>query len=214
MSLSTGRDDRMTIGRKLWQVRWLFVLLLAATVGVGTALLYSAANASFEPWAMRHTVRFGVCLVIMLVVAVVDIRFWLRWAYAIYFGALLLLGAVEFAGSIGMGAQRWISLGVINLQPSELMKIAMVLALARYFHGLDVSEVGRPLQLLPPLLMVGAPAALVLRQPDLGTALMLLLAGGGLFFVAGVQLWKFAAVAWVSGAKVAEAEVSAMLVEA
>ena len=194
MGLQGHRQHEITLGRKLWQVRWLFVLLLCAAASVGVGLLYSAANGSFEPWAVRHVVRFAVCLGILLVVALVDIRVWLRGAYGIYVVCLILLVAVEVAGSVGMGAQRWINLGIITLQPSEFMKIALMLALARYFHFLAVEDIGRPLVLLPPLFLVAVPALLVLRQPDLGTALMLLLAGGMLFFVAGVRLWKFAVV--------------------
>jgi len=117
----------------------------------------------------------------------------------------VLLAAVEVAGSVGMGAQRWIDLGVIKLQPSELMKVALVLALARYFHGVGADEIGRPWKLIVPLMMVGAPAALVLKQPDLGTALMLLASSGVVFFVAGVRLWMFAVVA---GAGLAAAPVA------
>jgi rod shape determining protein RodA len=104
-----------------------------------------------------------------------------------------------------MGAQRWIDLGVIRLQPSELMKVALVLALARYFHGVGVDEIGKPWKLIVPLMMVGAPAALVLKQPDLGTALMLLSSSGVVFFAAGVRLWMFAVVA---GAGMAAAPVA------
>jgi rod shape determining protein RodA len=109
----------------------------------------------------------------------------------LYFVALILLGAVELGGTIGMGAQRWIDLGGINLQPSELMKVALVLALARYFHGGNIEEIGRPTFLLAPLLMVAAPTAFILRQPDLGTAVMLVIGSGAIFFVAGVKIWKF-----------------------
>jgi rod shape determining protein RodA len=130
----------------------------------------------------------------MLGVALVDIRLWLRWSYLFYLVALVLLVLVEVKGTVGMGAQRWISLGFFQLQPSEVMKVALVLALARYFHGGSAEEVGRPGFLVPPLLMTLAPVALVLKQPDLGTALMLLLAAGALFFVAGVRMWKFAVV--------------------
>jgi rod shape determining protein RodA len=158
-------------------------------------MLYSAANGSVDPWAFRHLMRFGAGLVLMVVIALTDIRLWLRYAYFLYFGSLAMLGAVEIAGSVGMGAQRWIDLGVINLQPSELMKIAVVVALARYFHGATVEDVGRPLHLLVPLLIVAAPTALVLRQPDLGTALMLVIAGGAMFFIAGVRMWMFGLVA-------------------
>jgi rod shape determining protein RodA len=102
-------------------------------------------------------------------------------------------------GAIGMGAQRWIDLGLIQLQPSELMKVALMLALARYFHGLTIEEIGRPLRLIVPALFILMPAVLVLKQPDLGTALMLLMCGGAMFFLAGVRLWKFALVVAAAG---------------
>ncbi len=185
----------LTLRQKLWQVRWLFVLLLCAVAGIGFAMLYSAAKGSVEPWTSRQVIRFAAGLAMMIAVAVTDIRLWLRYAYGFYLVSLALLGAVEIGGSVGMGAQRWIDLGIINLQPSELMKIALVLALARYFHGVAAEDVNRPLLLVVPLLMVAAPSALVLRQPDLGTALMLIIAAGALFFLAGVRLLWFAAVA-------------------
>jgi rod shape determining protein RodA len=194
MSVTAFDRQQLSIRQKLFEVRWLFVVAVCVVAGVGTAMLVSAGSGSFQPWAIRHVARFAVLLVAMIVIAVTDIRIWLRYAYVIYLAALGLLIGVEIAGSIGMGAQRWINLWVINLQPSELMKIALVLALARCFHRIDHESIGRPLLLVPPLLMVLVPAALVLRQPDLGTATMLMCAGGVLFFVAGVRLWKFAVV--------------------
>ncbi len=188
------RNPEITLRQKFWQLNWGMVLLLCLVAGIGFAMLYSAANGSMEPWASRQMMRFGLGLVIMFVVALIDVRFWFRYAYLIYFGCLALLGAVEVMGSIGMGAQRWIDLGFIRLQPSEMMKVALVLALARYFHGLSNEDIGRPTYLLLPIMLAVAPAALVLKQPDLGTAGMLLLAGGAVFFCAGVRWWKFALV--------------------
>jgi len=176
----------------------MFVLLLCATAGVGGAMLYSAANGNIDPWASRHMLRFAAGLVVMIAAALTDIRLWLRYAYVFYGASLVLLGAVEIGGTTGMGAQRWIDLGIINLQPSEVMKIAIVLALARYFHSASVEDVGRPTFLVLPLILVAAPSALVLRQPDLGTALMLIMAAGAMFFAAGVRMWKFAAVGMVA----------------
>ncbi|TVR98868.1 MAG: rod shape-determining protein RodA [Rhodospirillales bacterium] len=193
--------QQLTLAQKFGQVRWTLLLLLTGIAGIGAAMLYSAANASFEPWAIRHIARFVISVGIMLAVAMTDIRFWLRHAYGIYLATLALLAAVEVMGSVGMGAQRWIDLGIINLQPSELMKIALVLALARYFHGVNVEHIGRVTVLVIPLALIAAPAALVLRQPDLGTALMLLLGGGLMLFAAGVRLWKFALLA--AGAMIA-----------
>jgi rod shape determining protein RodA len=189
--LDSGSRARVRPWQKLAQVNWAMVLLVCLVAAVGFVMLYSAAGGDFDPWADRQMVRFAVGLVLMLSVAVVDIRIWLRYAYLIYAGALALLVAVEIAGEIGMGAQRWIDLGFFQLQPSELMKVALVLALARYFHGLEIDSVGRVLPLVPPLALVAMPALLVLKQPDLGTAGMLIMGGGALFFAAGVRLWKF-----------------------
>ena len=186
--------SNLTLGQRLWRLHWLFVLVLIITATVGFIMLYSAANGSLEPWAGRQMGRFGIGLLAMLVVAMTNLRLWLKYSYAFYGVTLLLLGAVEFGGTIGMGAQRWIDLGVFNLQPSELMKIAMVLALARYFHGGSLEDIRRPIFLIPPLLIVMVPAAFVLRQPDLGTAIMLALTAGLIFFVAGVRAWKFSLV--------------------
>ncbi len=184
----------LTFGQKLASMNWLLVVLVTLIAATGCLMLYSAANGDWSPWAYRHAIRFAVGLVVMLAIALVDIRFWMRTAYLGYVVALVLLALVEVMGEIGMGAQRWIDLGVFQLQPSEVMKIALVLALARYFHGLTYEEVGNPLNLVAPILMVGLPAALVLRQPDLGTALMMVAGAGAIFFLAGVRLWKFIAV--------------------
>jgi rod shape determining protein RodA len=184
---------RISMGRKLVNLNWPLVLMLIMITAVGVAMLYSAAQ-GWDPWALRQVVRFGIGLALMLGIALIDIRFWLRYAYVFYFLGLALLVLVEVAGSTGMGAQRWISLGGFNVQPSEVMKIILVLALARYFHSISIEDIGRMRYLLAPLAMILAPAALVLRQPDLGTAIMLLLGGAAILFVVGVRLWKFAVV--------------------
>jgi len=189
-----GRNPEMTLGQKALQMTWGLILLIAVLAAIGCVMLYSAANGDMQPWAQRHAVRFAGGLVLMLTVAMFDIRFWFRWAYAIYFVAVLLLVTVEVIGVVGMGAQRWIDLGVIQLQPSEVMKVSIVLALARYFHGVADEEIGRPTRLIAPLLIVCAPVGLVLKQPDLGTAMMLLMVAGAIFFAAGVRLWKFGVV--------------------
>lgn len=194
MHSNSLNPPELTLGIKLQQINWGLILLLTLIASVGFAMLYSAANGSWTPWAMRQAIRFGVGLVITLGIALVDLRFLMRWAYAFYFLSLGLLGVVEIAGEIGMGAQRWIDLGVFRLQPSELMKLALVLALARYFHRQTFEEVGRIRSLFVPLVLVFSPAILVLRQPDLGTAGMIILGGGAIFFLAGVRIWKFVTV--------------------
>ena len=190
--MTTGyglKEVELTLAHKLWNTSWFLLFLLGALAAVGVAMLYSAADGSFEPWAWRHLVRFAIGIALLFLVALIDIRFWLRSAYLLYAGAFVLLAAVEVMGAQGMGAQRWVDLGGFRLQPSELMKIALVVALARYFHGLTTDQVRRLPYLLVPAALVAAPAALVLRQPDLGTAVMLGLGGGAIFLVAGVRLW-------------------------
>ena len=193
-SITRFKAVELTLLDKLRLLHWPFITILALTAAVGYLMLYSAGGGEHGPWAWRHAVRFAVGLGALIVVALIDIRFWFRWAYAIYGISLLALLAVEIVGSINMGAQRWISLGFIQIQPSEVMKVALVLALARYFHATYLEDVVRPVRLVVPVVLILVPAALVLRQPDLGTAVMLIAGGAILFFAAGVRLWQFGAV--------------------
>ncbi len=193
---------RLTLGRKFLQINWGLIIIVSVTAAIGVAMLYSAANGSWDPWAARQIARYVVGLVILIAIALVDIQFWWRYSYIIYAALIALLVAVEVAGSIGMGAQRWVNHGVIKLQPSELMKVALALALARYFHSVSTENLRRIPYLFVPLLLVALPAALVLKQPDLGTALFLTMIGGTFFFAAGVRLWKFAIVLAGMGATV------------
>ncbi len=186
------RNPEMSLSEKLWQINWTLVLLICAIAGTGFAMLYSAADGNMDPWASRQMARFGAGLGFMFAVALVDVRFWYRHAYVIYLAAFALLIAVELIGSTGMGAQRWIDLKVIQLQPSEVMKVALVLALARYFHGVALDDIGRVTFLLVPSALILFPMALVLKQPDLGTGIMLAAVGVTVFFCAGVRIWKFA----------------------
>jgi rod shape determining protein RodA len=188
------RRRELSLADKLRQLNWPFVGIVILVALVGYAMLYSAGGGAHGPWAWRHGVRFGLGLTAMLVVALIDVRFWFRLAYPIYGAALLGLIAVEVAGIISMGAQRWIDLGLFQLQPSEVMKIGLVLALARYFHSAYLEDVARPARLVMPVLLIAAPTMLVLEQPDLGTAIMLASGGAVLLFLAGVRWWKFAVV--------------------
>jgi rod shape determining protein RodA len=184
----------LSLQGKLRHLNWSFVAVVILIALVGYAMLYSAGGGAHGPWAWRHSVRFGIGMTAMLVVALIDIRIWFRLAYPIYAVALLGLIAVEVLGSISMGAQRWINLGLFQLQPSEVMKIGLVLALARWFHGAWLEDVSRPTFLAMPVLLIAVPAVLVLKQPDLGTAIMLAGGGGAMLFLAGVRWWKFALV--------------------
>ncbi len=184
----TGHEMRLT--EKLGEFNWSFLLLLTLIASIGFAMLYSVAEGGFSPWAMRQAGRFAVGTCILITAAMIDLRLWMRVAYPLYGVALAMLVAVEITGFVGMGAQRWLDLGFVSIQPSEIMKVTLILALARYFHGLTLDEVSRIRNLLVPLAMVGAPVGLVVLQPDLGTAILLVASGGILFFAAGLR-WRY-----------------------
>ena len=188
-----GQQVDLTLLQKLVQINWFLIVLISLIAGVGFAMLYSAANGNIDPWASRQMLRFAAGLGLMLLIALIDVRVWLRHAYLIYATALLLLIAVEVMGVAGMGARRWVNLGLFQLQPSEVMKIALVLALARFYHGLHPEEIGRIRWLVVPAGLILVPVALVMRQPDLGTAILLVLTATAIMLLAGVRLWKFAA---------------------
>jgi rod shape determining protein RodA len=189
------RQTSFDLGSKVWQISWLYVLLLCALAGVGYAALYSAAGGTTEPYASRHVLRFAAGLVLMIGIALVDIRFIARLSWPIYFAALALLVLVLQFGHVGKGAQRWIELGGLQLQPSELMKIALVLLLASWFHRASWERIGNPLFLVPPIIAVLVPVALIVKEPNLGTAVVTAMLGGAMFFASGVRWWKFALVA-------------------
>ncbi|MEI9931018.1 MAG: rod shape-determining protein RodA [Rhizomicrobium sp.] len=179
----------LTLTDKLFEVNWGLMLLIGIIAGIGFAMLYSVAGASFSPWAGKQMAYFAVGLVLLIAAALADVRFWLGIAYPAYAVSLLLLVVVLFAGHSALGAQRWISVGPIEIQPSELMKIALILALARFLHGLSVEDVSKPLRLLIPFVMIAIPAFLVLKQPNLGTTIILVADGISLLFLAGLSWW-------------------------
>ena len=173
---------------------WRMIALVTLICSIGFITLYSAAGGELHPWASKQMIRFGAGFVVMVGLCFVTPRFWLASAYIFYGISLLLLIIVELIGFVGMGAQRWIDLYVFQLQPSELMKLALVLALARYFHLQPPESIRKIKTLIAPLAMVMLPVLLVMKQPDLGTAIILLISAGVIFFLAGVRIWMFASV--------------------
>jgi rod shape determining protein RodA len=179
----------LSVFDKLQEVDWGLVLLITLVALAGVAMLYSVAGGQMQPWALSQLLKFTMGLFVLVAVATIDIRIWMSLAYPAYGVALLLLVAVTLMGTVGMGAQRWVSLGGFDLQPSELMKVSLVLALARFLHGKSVEDVSRPLNLAIALAMIAVPAVLVVLQPNLGTTLIIVADGCALLFLAGLSWW-------------------------
>jgi rod shape determining protein RodA len=195
MSYLEYNTRRMPAGlSKALHMNWALVIVLIAVACYGFVMLYSVAGGSADPWMRAQMQRFGLGLVLMLVVGFMPIWFWRSIAGVAYVFSFLLLLGVEFFGSVGMGAQRWLVIGPFRLQPSELAKITSILALAAYFDWLDIKKVSHPLWVAIAALIALLPALLVVRQPDLGTALLLSAAGAAVIFAAGVHWGYFVGV--------------------
>lgn len=199
MSYLESQIQRVPTGfAKALHLNWALIVLLIAVACFGFLMLYSVAGGSMSPWVEPQMKRFALGMTLMFVVAFVPIFVWRNLSALAYIVSLVLLLAVEFFGVVGMGAQRWIDLGFMRLQPSELMKITLIMLLAAYYDVLDVKKTSRPLWVLIPVLLIMIPVALVLRQPDLGTSILLMAGGGVVMFVAGVH-WLYFAVVILAG---------------
>lgn len=178
-----------TIKKKNTKFNYVMLGVVTFLACIGFLMLYSAGS-GVEPWMMKQLIRFIIGVLIIYAVAFTNLEVWMRLSYGIYLIALFLLILVEIMGHIGMGAQRWIDLSFVKIQPSEIMKIALILILARYFHYSQLQEKGQITSLFIPLLLIATPAALVLRQPDLGTTVLLILSAASIIFLAGIKQWK------------------------
>ncbi len=193
------RETSFGLTAKVWQISWGFVLLLCALAAVGYVALYSAGGGA-EPYASRHVLRFAFGLTLMLSIAMVDIRFIARLSWPAYALGIALLVLVAGMGHVGKGAQRWIEIGGMQWQPSEFMKLALVMALASWFHRASWERMGNILFLLPPALAVLLPVALILKEPNLGTAVITAVVGVSVFLGAGLRWWKLGLAAGAVGA--------------
>ena len=180
---------------KILALNWPIIFLLATISGGGFVMLYSISGGDLERWAQPQMNRFFMGMTLLFIVAMAPIWFWRNMSFLAYSIAFFLLVVVEFIGIAGMGAQRWVDLGFMRLQPSEIMKVALVLVLAAYYDWLPLARTSKPLWVLFPILLILAPVFLVLRQPDLGTSLLLIMGGGSIMFLAGVHWSYFATVA-------------------
>jgi rod shape determining protein RodA len=182
---------KLNIRDKILKLDWILIALIVALAILGFVVLYSAAEGGFDPWALRQIIRFLFLLPLMILIAIVDIKIWYKLAYPLYALALIAVILTDVMGATAMGATRWLRIGFINIQSSEIMKVCMVLALAKYFNDNSLVNIRKTIYLIPPIFIIIAPVLLILKQPDLGTSMILIMVGAAVFFVAGVQIWKF-----------------------
>ena len=179
------------VPRPLADLPWRIILLVSFIAGFGLVVLYSAAGNSLQPWALKQGLRFVVLLGGALLLSRVPLSTIERAALPFYLALIGLLVVVEAIGAVGGGSQRWISLGVLTLQPSELMKLGIVGVLARFYTLLPAGRIRTFAAIWPALALIAVPAALVLIQPDLGTTLTIVFGGVVVMFLAGLPLRLF-----------------------
>ncbi len=189
--LFAPRGGEFSLSQKFQKLNILIVFFIMVIACIGFSMLYSVAGGSWDPWAKNQAIRFTFALILMIGISLTNIKIWMSLAYPVYAGALILLVLVEIMGTSGMGGQRWLDLVFIRIQPSEIMKVALILALARYFHSLTPENYRKLYHLIIPILMVGIPAYLVIRQPDLGTTALIAAGGIAVIFLGGARAWLF-----------------------
>ena len=183
------RTETVGFLQTILRIPWHIVILSAVLVTIGAMALYSASEGSWAPWAGRHAIRGAVGAGMVLILAFINFRLLRIWAYPVYMASIVMLVALLAIGG-GGGVARWITVGGFTFQPSEPTKIAVLLALARYFDSVPLERMRSLLTYLPPLVMIGVPFLLVVEQPDLGTALALALGSLSILFVAGLP-WRY-----------------------
>ncbi|MFT5703128.1 MAG: rod shape determining protein RodA [Rickettsiales bacterium] len=184
-------EQEKSIMEKVFALNWRLIFLILILANIGFLMLYSAAGGNFSPWLSRQIIFFSLFFPIMILIAIIDIRFWLQTSYLYYAIALALIIAVEIMGHNAMGATRWFRIGGFALQPSEIMKVCLVLALAKYFYNINAEEIEEIKYITLPVAMITIPTLFIFKQPDLGTAAIILLVGVSILFLAGVKAWKF-----------------------
>jgi rod shape determining protein RodA len=192
MSIILNQNQELSLKERFLNLNFFYIAIIVFIAFIGCSTLYSAAGGNLQPWALNQAVRFAMGFGVMMVLALLAPEYYYKAATPFYFLSLGLLVWVDIAGHTGMGAQRWINLGFFKLQPSELMKIAVVLELARYFSNVGLENLRSLRGLIIPVIITAVPVAFIMLQPDLGTALMILFCAVVLFYLAGLQWWKFA----------------------
>ena len=184
-------ESKLPIKERILNLNWQLISSLFLLAILGLIMLFSAAGGEFKPWLVRQIIYVFAFFSIMILIAIIDIRFWFKTCYLGYFIGLVLLAIVDIKGHNSMGATRWVKFAGLTIQPSEMTKLFTVMALAKYFYTIDAENIGKTRYVAVSLLIIFTPALLILNQPDLGTAMIVVLAGASVLFVAGVKAWKF-----------------------
>ncbi len=192
--MSFIKREKVPLSQKIDQLNWLLISLIIILAFIGFIMLYSAGGGSFRPWLIRQLGFFLAFFPLMIFIAITDIKIWFKASYIFYALALMLVIIVDITGHNAMGATRWFRVGSITIQPSEIMKVCTVFALARYFYNIEAENIGKIRFIILPLLMIAVPAFFIFYQPDLGTATILIMVGVSILFLAGVKMWKFISV--------------------
>ena len=187
----TSYTDQLTFFQKIRSLD-IWLILSVITLGViGVAAMYSSDGGQFSYHTKSHIIRFGVFFVLMFFLSFIRIKFWYSLGYFLYFGVIVLLFYAYFFGLTVSGSQRWINLYFVNLQPSELMKIAIIIFFAKFYHRMQITSVNRLRNLLIPVIIITVPVFLVLSQPDLGTSILIALSGILVVWLSGVNIKYF-----------------------
>jgi rod shape determining protein RodA len=192
--MSLTNNEKIPLSQKLEQLNWLLISLIIILAFIGFLMLYSAGGGSFRPWLIRQLGFFCIFFPLMLFIAVTDIKIWFKASYIFYAIALSLVIVVDIMGHNAMGATRWFRIGSLTIQPSEIMKVCTVFALARYFYSTEMQNISKIKFVIIPLVLIAVPTVFIFHQPDLGTAAILAATGVSILFLAGVRMWKFAVV--------------------
>ena len=179
------------IFEKIKNLNYLLIFLLILISFIGAAGLYSAADGSYQPWASKHLIRFYFFLFMAIVISLIDIKLIYKYSYLLFIVSLFLLISVEVVGVLGKGATRWIRILGFSIQPSELVKITIILSLSKFYHDVKFENVKKISYLFIPFLILAIPFIFVVIQPDLGTSLSILILGVFILFLVGIRLWKF-----------------------
>ena len=177
--------------KKILDINFFFIFITSLLCLIGAAALYSAGEGNLKPWAINHLIRFIIFLFLIIFITLIDLKHIYKYSYSIFMLSLILLCSVQIIGTFGKGAERWINIFGLSLQPSEIIKVTIILALAKYYNDLRFDRIGKIYNLFIPFLVIFVPFIFIIVQPDLGTSLTIMFLGISIMFIAGVRIWKF-----------------------